>query len=114
MENTYNELSLISALGNGGNQMLKVNLDNSELDKILDTKHLPLLPLRNTVLFPGVLIPINVVRQKSVKLINDAFQAGRYIGIVAQINSNTDNPNFDDLYKTGTIAKVVQLQKMQG
>ncbi len=112
MENTYNELSLISALGNGGNQMLKVNLDNSELDKILDTKHLPLLPLRNTVLFPGVLIPINVVRQKSVKLINDAFQAGRYIGIVAQINSNTDNPNFDDLYKTGTIAKVVQLQKM--
>ena len=71
-----------------------------------------LLPLRNTVLFPGVVIPITVGRDKSIKAVQDAYKADKLIGVVAQKDSNVEDPTVNDLEKVGTIAKIVKLIKM--
>lgn len=73
---------------------------------------LPLLPLRNTVLFPGVVIPITVGRDKSIKAVNDAYKADKLIGVVAQKDSAIEEPTVSDLEDIGTVAKIVKLIKM--
>ncbi len=73
---------------------------------------LPVLPLRNTVLFPGVVIPITVGRDKSIKAVNDAYKADKMIGVVAQKDSNVEEPTVSDLEDIGTAAKIVKLIKM--
>lgn len=73
---------------------------------------LPILPLRNTVLFPGVVIPITVGRDKSIKLINDAYAADRIIGVVAQKNDKVEDPSPADLHDIGTIAQIIKMLKM--
>lgn len=70
---------------------------------------LPILPIRNTVLFPGVVIPITVGRQKSIKLVKKAYRGNRILGVVAQSSSKKEEPTFDDLYKTGTVAKILKM-----
>jgi ATP-dependent Lon protease len=71
-----------------------------------------LLPLRNTVLFPGVVLPITVGRDKSIKAVNDAYKADRLIGVVAQKDSNVEDPAVKDLEQIGTIARIVKQIKM--
>ncbi|HNP53845.1 MAG TPA: LON peptidase substrate-binding domain-containing protein, partial [Ferruginibacter sp.] len=73
---------------------------------------LPLLPLRNTVLFPGVVIPITVGRDKSIKAVTDAYKADKLVGVVAQKDSNIEEPAVTDLESIGTVAKIVKLIKM--
>lgn len=73
---------------------------------------LPLLPLRNTVLFPGVVLPITVGREKSIKAVTDAYKGDRLVGVVAQKDSTTDEPAAADLQQVGTVAKIVKLIKM--
>ncbi|MBO9571531.1 MAG: endopeptidase La [Chitinophagaceae bacterium] len=73
---------------------------------------LPLLPLRNTVLFPGVVLPITVGRDKSIKAVNDAYKAEKLIGVVAQKDTNIEDPTVSDLEDIGTIARIVKLIKM--
>src|SRR5258708_19034920 len=73
---------------------------------------LPLLPLRNTVLFPGVVIPITVGRDKSIKAVTDAYKADKLVGVVAQKDSNIEEPTVSDLEDIGTVAKIVKLIKM--
>ncbi|HJU45547.1 MAG TPA: endopeptidase La [Chitinophagaceae bacterium] len=73
---------------------------------------LPILPLRNTVLFPGMVIPITVGRDKSVLAANDAYKAERLIGVVAQKDSNVEDPVAADLESIGTIARIMKLIKM--
>lgn len=73
---------------------------------------LPLLPLRNTVLFPGVVLPITVGRDKSIKAINDAYKADKLVGVVAQKDSNVEDPTVSDLEDIGTVAKIIKLIKM--
>src|SRR5678816_4413265 len=73
---------------------------------------LALLPLRNTVLFPGVVIPITVGRDKSIKAVNDAYKGDKLVGVVAQNDSNIEDPELKDLCTTGTVAKIVKLIKM--
>ncbi|MCA6073963.1 endopeptidase La [Fulvivirga sedimenti] len=70
---------------------------------------LGILPIRNTVLFPGVVIPITVGRQKSIKLVKKAYKGDRIIGVVAQRNDQTEDPSTEDLYEVGTIAKIVKM-----
>ena len=71
---------------------------------------LPILPLRNTVLFPGVVIPITVGRKKSIKLVKSVYNNGnRILGVTAQINKNAENPGSEDVYHVGTIAKIIKL-----
>ncbi|MUU77394.1 endopeptidase La [Winogradskyella endarachnes] len=73
---------------------------------------LPILPLRNTVLFPGVVIPITAGRDASIRLINDANKGGKVIGVVSQIDENVENPKAKDIYKTGTVARILKVLKM--
>ncbi len=73
---------------------------------------LPILPLRNMVLFPGVVIPITAGRDKSIKLIDDANAAGKIIGVVAQKNEDVEDPTRDDIYNVGTVARILRVLKM--
>ncbi|MBO6576101.1 MAG: endopeptidase La [Rhodothermales bacterium] len=73
---------------------------------------LPILALRNTVLFPGVVLPITVGRDTSLKLVKDAFSGNRLIGVVAQRAAETENPATGDLYDYGTVASILKLIKM--
>jgi ATP-dependent Lon protease len=73
---------------------------------------LPILAIRNTVLFPGVVIPITVGRDKSIKLIQDAYDGDRIVGVVSQKDQSIEDPQFEDLNKIGTIAKIMRLLKM--
>jgi ATP-dependent Lon protease len=81
-------------------------------DGIVIPKEIPLLPLRNTVLFPGVVLPITVGRDKSIKAVNDAYKTDKLIGVVAQKDSNVEDPTINDLEDIGTVAKIVKLIKM--
>ncbi|MBI3143316.1 MAG: endopeptidase La [Bacteroidetes bacterium] len=73
---------------------------------------LPILPLRNTVLFPGVVVPITVGRDKSIALIKDANKGNRTIGVIAQKSSDIEDPSPADLHQVGTIANIVKMLKM--
>ena len=93
--------------------MIPLNEDedgNADEQKV--PEELPLLPLRNTVLFPGVVIPITVGRDKSIKAVTDAYKADKLIGVVAQKDSNVEEPTVSDLENIGTVAKLVKLIKM--
>ena len=70
---------------------------------------LSILPIRNAVLFPGVVMPITVGRAKSVKLVKKAYKGDRIIGVLAQNNNQIDDPTVDDLYEVGTVAKIIKM-----
>jgi len=82
-------------------------MNNEEMPEILS-----ILPLRNTVLFPGVVIPITVGRDKSIKLIRDANKGNRMIGVVSQQDVGIEDPNFNQLNKIGTIALIIKMLQM--
>ncbi len=86
--------------------------DEEEMNNEKLPESLPILPLRNTVLFPGVVIPISAGRDKSIKLINDANASGKLIGVVAQINEEDEEPTFKDIHKIGTVARILRVLKM--
>ena len=73
---------------------------------------LPILPLRNTILFPGVVIPITVGRAKSLKLVREAYNSNKIIGTVAQFDPNIEEPEVGDLYKVGTVAQIIKILEM--
>ena len=73
---------------------------------------LPILPLRNTVLFPGVVVPITAGRDKSIQLINEANAGNKVIGVVAQRNPDVENPTPEHLFQTGTVARILRVLKM--
>jgi len=86
--------------------------EEEELNKEGTPDELPILPVRNTVLFPGVVIPITVGRQKSIRLVKKAYKGNRIIGVVAQENATTEEPLVQDLYKVGTVAKILKMLVM--
>jgi ATP-dependent Lon protease len=73
---------------------------------------IPILPLRNNVLYPGVLIPISVGREKSLRLIEKANKSKILVGVISQMNQDIENPNFSDLNKVGTLAKIIRIMKL--
>ncbi len=86
--------------------------DEEEMNNEQLPDQLPILPLRNTVLFPGVVIPITAGRDKSIKLINDANAGGKVIGVVSQINEEDEDPSPEDINKIGTVARILRVLKM--
>ena len=89
---------------------LNENEGDESLDQVPD--EIGILPLRNTVLFPGVVLPITVGRDKSIMAVNDAYKGDKFIGVVAQKDVNLENPEAKDLQTVGTIAKIIKLIKM--
>ena len=81
-------------------------------DEIKVPEEIPLLPLRNTVLFPGVVLPITVGRDKSIKAVNDTYKTDKLVGVIAQKDSNIEEPTVSDLENVGTVAKIIKLIKM--
>ena len=86
--------------------------DEIEISKEELPQTLPILSLRNTVLFPGVVIPITASRDKSIKLIKDANNFNKLIGVVAQKDENIEDPKLKDIYTTGTVAKILKVLQM--
>jgi ATP-dependent Lon protease len=72
-------------------------------------ENLPILPLRNTVLFPGIVIPVTVTRAKGTKLVKKAYKGDKTLGIISQARQTNDEPSEDDLYKVGTIAHIIKM-----
>jgi ATP-dependent Lon protease len=90
-----------------------IQMINPEQESDLKPEDLPeelsILPIKNTVLFPGVVIPITVGRQKSIKLVKKAYQGNRIIGVVAQKNALAEEPTIEELYRSGTVARIIKM-----
>lgn len=86
--------------------------EEENMNKQAYPDELPILPLRNNVLFPGVVIPITVGRDKSIKLIQDANAGSKIIGVVSQKNQEEESPEFNDLHNIGTVAQIIRMLKM--
>jgi ATP-dependent Lon protease len=86
--------------------------DDDDLTSVVLPEILPILPLRNTVLFPGVVMPITVGRQKSLKLIREAYSGNRLIGTVAQKEGQVEDPGPEDMFSVGTMAEVLKILEM--
>jgi ATP-dependent Lon protease len=86
--------------------------DEDEMYKEEVPSTLPILALRNTVLFPGVVIPITVGRDKSIALIKDSYRKGSLIGVSTQRDGNTEDPGLEDLYHLGTMARILKTVQM--
>jgi len=85
----------------------EMKIETEEIPEVLN-----ILPLRNTVLFPGVIIPITVGRDKSIKLVQDVYKSNRVIGVVAQKDPEIEDPLSEDLFNTGTVAYIIKLLQM--
>jgi ATP-dependent Lon protease len=86
--------------------------DEKKIDKEKNPEILPILPLKNTVLFPGVIIPITIAREKSIQLIKDAEKANKLIGVLSQKDSGVESPTKNDLNSIGTVAQILKMLKM--
>ena len=107
--NSFNKL-MIPATDDGGVEMIPLFSEGDELfegDKL--PENLPILPVRNTVLFPGVIIPITVGRQKSIKLVKKVNKGDKILGVISQHNAKNEDPTADDFYKVGTIAVILKM-----
>ena len=97
-----------------GSEIISVIADNDFEDDSNSQypDNLPLLPLRNTVLFPGVVFPVTVGRDKSIKLIKDAYKSDKIIGVTTQKDQTIEDPSPEDIYKSGTLAVILKMLKM--
>jgi ATP-dependent Lon protease len=86
--------------------------DDGDLEDVEVPDTIPILSLRNTVLFPGVVLPISIGRPKSIQLIKDAYRSEKIVGTVAQKDPDMENPGFGDLHSVGTIGQIVKLLEM--
>lgn len=86
--------------------------DEGELSHLDYPETLPILALKNTVLFPGIIIPITIGRDKSIKAVRTAYDAEKIVAVLSQRNSAVEEPNRDDLYETGTLARILKMIKM--
>lgn len=86
--------------------------EEKELTESEIPDELPILPLKNTVLFPGVVVPITVGRDRSLKLVKEAYESDKTIGVISQKDEEEEDPDAGDLYKVGTVAQILKLIKM--
>ena len=92
--------------------IIPINENENEDKNLVIPDIIPILPLRNTVLFPGVVLPITVGRDKSIKAVNEAYKADKLIGVISQKDTNIEDPEAADLCSIGTVAKIIKLIKM--
>ncbi len=93
--------------------LMPLNTDGEEDQSEVELPDgLPLLALKNTVLFPGIIIPITIGRDKSIKAVRAAYESDKLLAVLSQKNMQVEDPIFDDLYQTGTVARILKLFKM--
>ena len=111
---TDNKFMGLSGLADGETEFIPlISSEDEDRMNLEDVpEKLPILPLRNNVLFPGVVIPITLGRDKSIKLIQDANKGNKIIGVVSQKDSKVEEPTYKDLYEIGTVAQIVKMLKM--
>ena len=110
-KNFLHNLLLSDISDEGGDELIPIITAEAEDDMPTEDlpDELPILAVRNTVLFPGVVLPITVSRKKSVKLVRKAHKGNKIVGVVAQKNTNSDDPTAEDLYEIGTVAKILKM-----
>ena len=110
----FENLFIPHSLEEEGEFMPLLSIDEDEDTKSSESfpDTLPVLALKNTVLFPGIVIPITVGRDKSIKAINNAYEEGRIIAVLSQKDSSVEDPSQVDLYQIGTVARILKLLKM--
>src|SRR5687768_5138594 len=86
--------------------------ESDSTDNIDIPSEIALLPLRNTILFPGVVLPITIGRDKSIIAVKEAYKVNKLIGVVGQVDANIEEPEFNDLFKVGTVAQIMRMIKM--
>ncbi len=98
-------------LEDGSGEVIELVADEegSTISKDQLPTDLPILPIKNTVLFPGVVLPITVGRTKSIRLVKKAYKGDRIIGVIAQKNTTKEEPSFGDLHQIGTVAKILKM-----
>lgn len=102
IDDNQNPFSLVADFDGDESSVFDVEVDST----------LPILPLRNMVLFPGVVLPVAIGRKSSLRLIRTAEKKKLNIGVVCQLTPDTENPNFSDLYHTGTVAKIIRILEL--
>ncbi|MCD4698678.1 MAG: endopeptidase La [Bacteroidales bacterium] len=114
MEFINTNINVISDLLDGDTEFIP--LLSSEDEELINAEKIPeslsILPLRNTVLFPGVVIPITVGRDKSIRLIKEAYKEKKLIGVVAQKDAEVEEPGITDLNRIGTVANIIKILQM--
>lgn len=109
----FNNIGFSDAFESGAEMIPIMSDDDEQNGSLLEVPDvLPILPLRNTVLYPGVIIPISLGREKSLKLVKDIQQSKGVFGAVAQKDMKVEDPGLDDLYSVGTMAKVIKVLDM--
>lgn len=105
---------IFTGMSDDDNEMVPIMADGGEEELTVGELPalLPILPLRNTVLFPGVVLPISVGRHKSLRLVREVYKRDGVLGTIAQLNSTTDDPEQRDLYPVGTVAKILKILEM--
>lgn len=109
---TLDRLSLQELNGDAELIPLMTPEDEEAINKEELPESLPILPLRNMVLFPGVVIPISAGRDTSIKLLDEANKGGKVVGVVAQKDEEVENPTADDIHKVGVVARILRVLKM--
>ncbi len=113
MNNNFEILKLVDGMEDTGDFIpLLSQEDEDSMNKENIPESLPILPLRNTVLFPGVVIPITVGRDKSIKLVKDAYNSDKTIGVIAQKDQGVEDPILEHLNKIGTVARILKMLRM--
>ncbi len=105
---------IFTGLGDDDSDFIPILADGGADELVVNNmpSSLPILPLRNTVLFPGVILPISVGREKSLKLVREVYRKDGVLGTMAQINPDVDEPQKEDLYEIGTISKILKILEM--
>ena len=109
----FDKIDFISPIDNAdAAPMFSLSDDENPAKDDLYKEHIPIIALRNTVLFPGVVIPINIGRTKSISAVKAAESDDKFIGVLSQIDGKVEDPGTEDLYRVGTVAKILKILTM--
>ena len=103
-EITENQPEFVPMISDGGEETAPIELNSGEI--------VPILALRNMVLFPSVIMPVTIARNKSLRLIREVYAQNGLLGVITQKDSKTEEPNKDDLYPVGTVARIMRILEM--
>ena len=114
MDDIKLETIVVGEMEEGSSDFLPFRKEEQYLsnDTLLVPDTLPILPLRNAVLFPGVFMPITIGRNKSMELVKEAYRKGSLIGCISQKDIHTENPRLEDMFRVGTVATILKVIEM--